>query len=225
MNDSYSSCARCPFSTKERLCFVGNGKSPSTCPTLDNDLIDDVRTEYSDPSIREFARQASLQEGEGYSGRGQGITAPKPSKPRILEIVEFARRMNYSKLGLVFCTGLSREAAIVESFLSDKGFLVVSVICKAGRIPKEEIGVKDHEKIRPGTDESMCNPMIQAFVLNRAGTEFNIVMGLCVGHDSIFLKYSEAYCTVLVAKDRPTGHNPLAAVYTLESYYKHLKDE
>ncbi len=225
MKDSYSSCARCPFSIEERLCSVENGKSPSTCPTLDKDLIDDVRAEYSYPGIREFARQASLQEAEGYSGRGQGITAPKPSKPRILEIVEFARRMNYSKLGLVFCTGLSREAAIVESFLSDKGFHVVSVICKAGRISKEELGVKDHEKIRPGTDESMCNPMIQAFVLNRANTEFNIVMGLCVGHDSIFLKHSEAYCTVLAAKDRPTGHNPLAAVYTLDSYYRHLKEE
>jgi len=225
MKASYSSCARCPFSTEERLCSVESGKSPSTCPTLDKDLIDDVRTEYSDPRIREFALQASLQEGEGYSGRDRGITAPKPSKPRILEIVEFARRMNYSKLGLVFCTGLSKEAAIVESFLSDKGFLVVSVICKAGRISKEELGVKDHEKIRPGTNESMCNPIIQAFVLNRAKTEFNIVMGLCVGHDSVFLKYSEAFCTVLVAKDRPTGHNPLAAVYTLDSYYRHLKEE
>ncbi|MCD4701962.1 MAG: DUF1847 domain-containing protein [Candidatus Aegiribacteria sp.] len=225
MNDSYSSCARCPFSTEERLCFVGNGKSPSTCPTLDKDLIDEVRIEYSDPDIREFARQASVQEGEGYSGRGKGITAPRPSKPRILEIVEFARRMNYSKLGLVFCTGLSREAAIVESFLSYKGFIVVSVICKAGRIPKEELGVKDHEKIRPGTDESMCNPILQAMALNKAETEFNIVMGLCVGHDSIFLKYSEAFCTVLAAKDRPSGHNPLAAVYTLDSYYRYLKED
>lgn len=225
MNDSFPSCAHCPFPATERLCSVESGKSPSTCPTLDKDLIDDVRMEYSDPGIREFARLASVQEGEGYAERGEGITAPKPSKPRILEIVEFAKRMNYSKLGLVFCSGLSKEAAIVESFLSDKGFLVVSVICKAGRIPKEELGVKDHEKIRPGTDESMCNPILQAMALNKAETEFNIVMGLCVGHDSIFLKYSEAYCTVLVAKDRPSGHNPLAAVYTLDSYYRYMKEE
>lgn len=82
----------------------------------------------------------------------------------------------------------------------------------------------DSEKIRPGTAESMCNPVLQAMVLNRARTDFNIVMGLCVGHDSIFLKHSEAYCTVLVAKDRPTGHNPAAAVYTLDSYYRYLKE-
>jgi len=223
IKDSYPLCARCPFSTEERLCFVESGKSPSTCPTRNEDLIEEALNEYSDPGIREFALQASVQEGEGYSGRGRGNTAPKPAKPRILEIAEFAGKMHYSKLGLVFCTGMSREAAIVESFLSDKGFQVVSVICKAGRIPKEKIGVKDHEKIRPATDESMCNPVLQAMALNKAGTEFNVVMGLCVGHDSIFFKYSEAFCTVLAAKDRPSGHNPLASVYTLDSYYRYLK--
>ena len=192
---------------------------------MNDKLIDEVRDVYCDPDIKEFARQASLQEGEGYSGRGPGISFVKPCKPRIQEIAEFAKKMNYSKLGLVFCVGLSREAATVESFFFDKGFQVVSVICKAGRIPKSELGVKDHEKIRPGTDESMCNPVLQALALNRAGTEFNIVVGLCVGHDSIFLKYSDAFCTVLVAKDRPTGHNPLAVINTLDSYYRYLKDE
>lgn len=48
----------------------------------------------------------------------------------------------------------------------------------------------------------------------------NIVMGLCVGHDSLFYKYSEALTTTLVVKDRVTGHNPVAALYTSHSYYK-----
>ena len=68
----------------------------------------------------------------------------------------------------------------------------------------------------------MCNPIAQAFVLNDEQTEFNIVMGLCVGHDSLFLKYSNAPCTVLAAKDRLPGHNPLAAIYTIDSYYRSL---
>jgi uncharacterized metal-binding protein len=58
---------------------------------------------------------------------------------------------------------------------------------------------------------------------NDEQTEFNIVMGLCVGHDSLFLKYSNAPCTVLAAKDRLLGHNPLAAIYTIDSYYRSLK--
>lgn len=47
----------------------------------------------------------------------------------------------------------------------------------------------------------------------------NIVMGLCVGHDSLFYKYSDAIVTTLVTKDRVTGHNPAAALYTSNSYY------
>ena len=112
---------------------------------------------------------------------------------------------------------------MVEKVLSAKGFEVVSVICKAGCVPKERIGVRDEEKIRIGLFEPMCNPIMQALVLNDANTEFNVLMGLCVGHDSLFLKYAEALCTVFAVKDRLLGHNPLAAVYNIDSYYRSLK--
>jgi len=66
----------------------------------------------------------------------------------------------------------------------------------------------------------MCNPIAQAQLLNKAGTQLNIVLGLCVGHDSMFYKYSDAMVTTLVAKDRVTGHSPAAAIYCSESYFK-----
>lgn len=66
----------------------------------------------------------------------------------------------------------------------------------------------------------MCNPILQARLLNEAKTDLNVVIGLCVGHDSLFYRYSEAYVTTLVTKDRVTGHNPAAALYTARSYYK-----
>jgi uncharacterized metal-binding protein len=69
----------------------------------------------------------------------------------------------------------------------------------------------------------MCNPVLQAMILNDEKTQFNILLGLCVGHDSLFFKYAQAPCTVLAVKDRLLGHNPLAAVYTLDSYYRALK--
>ncbi|MBW2121998.1 MAG: DUF1847 domain-containing protein, partial [Deltaproteobacteria bacterium] len=56
-------------------------------------------------------------------------------------------------------------------------------------------------------------------------TDFNILLGLCVGHDSLFLKYAEAFSTVLIVKDRVLGHNPAAALYTTDSYYARLKRE
>jgi uncharacterized metal-binding protein len=50
------------------------------------------------------------------------------------------------------------------------------------------------------------------------------LLGLCVGHDSLFFKYADAPVTVLAVKDRVTGHNPLAAVYLMDSYYSRLKE-
>ena len=68
----------------------------------------------------------------------------------------------------------------------------------------------------------MCNPIMQAKLLNEADTDLNIVMGLCVGHDSLFLKYAKAPCVSLVIKDRVLGNNPAAALYTTSSFYSKL---
>ena len=71
--------------------------------------------------------------------------------------------------------------------------------------------------------ENICNPILQAKMLNEAKTDLNVVVGLCVGHDSLFYKYSEALTTTAVTKDRVLGHNPAAALYTADSYYSKLK--
>jgi uncharacterized metal-binding protein len=147
----------------------------------------------------------------------------QPTKTRIVEICEFAEKMRYRRLGLAFCLGLAKEAVIVEEIFKDRGFEVVSVLCKAGRTSKDRIGITDEDKIYRGTDEAMCNPIYQAKLLNHEKTELNILLGLCVGHDSIFFKYAQAPTTVLAVKDRVTGHNPLAAVYLSDSYYQRIK--
>ena len=60
--------------------------------------------------------------------------------------------------------------------------------------------------------------------MNEAGVEFNVLVGLCVGHDSLFFKYAKAPTTVLVAKDRVFGHNPVAGLYLSPSvYYRKLR--
>ena len=224
MNNDLPGCARCPIEPQDRLCQKEGGKSPDYCPTLKNeDAITKSQRELRKPHIREFARQASIQEGEGYGDKNLGYDRVKPIKPRIIETIEFAQRMSFQRLGFVFCIGLRKEAIVVEKLFTSEGFEVVSAVCKLGRTPKESIGVRDDQKIRVGSFESMCNPIAQAFVLNDEKTEFNIVMGLCVGHDSLFLKHSNAPCTVLAAKDRLLGHNPLAAIYTIDSYYRSLK--
>jgi len=140
------------------------------------------------------------------------------------EAARFAKKMGYKKLGIASCLGLKDEAEILSEILENRGFEVVSVCCKAGAIPKERIGITAEQKIKgPGSFEAMCNPITQAKILNDAGTDFNIVVGLCVGHDSLFFKYVEAPVTVLVVKDRVFGHNPVMGLYLAHSpYYRKL---
>jgi len=224
MTANLSDCARCPFAISERLCRTAGGKAPAFCPTRDlKQLADTSLKLYHQDKYAEFARQASIQEAEAYANRELGYEQVRPSKTRIEEIAEFARKMNYRRLGLAFCVGLRREAKIVSEIYSTRDFEVVSVICKAGCRDKELIGLDDEQKIIPHQPEAMCNPINQALVLNHSQTDFNILLGLCVGHDSIFLKEAEAPCTILAVKDRVLGHNPLAALYNIDSYYRSLK--
>ncbi|UCD88591.1 MAG: DUF1847 domain-containing protein [Desulfobacterales bacterium] len=224
MKSELPNCAKCPYNMTDRLCRKDEGKAPPFCPTRNNsDLIDNCLREYHRPDILEFAKQSSIQESDGYAYRDNGYERVKPIKPRIEEVIEFSQKMDYRRLGLAFCIGLRKEATVVEKLLSDRGFIVVSTICKVGRIPKEHIGIRDDQKISIGDFEAMCNPVLQASILNQEKTDFNILLGLCVGHDSLFFKYAKAPCTVLAVKDRVFGHNPLAAIYNIDSYYRYLK--
>jgi len=194
---------------------------PSNCPTkTKSDVIKAAIAEYDKPEVMEFARQASIQEFECYMNLPEGRT---PRNPRVEEVAQFAKKMGYKKLGIAFCIGLRHEADTLARILENRGFDVVTVCCKAGAIPKERIGITEEQKIEGhGAFETMCSPISQAEILNDEGTEFNIVVGLCVGHDSLFFKYAHAPTTVLVAKDRVFGHNPAAGLYLSESYYGKL---
>ncbi len=73
-----------------------------------------------------------------------------------------------------------------------------------------------------GLGKTVCNPLMQAEVLNENGTELNIMAGLCVGHDVLFIKHSKAGVTPLVVKDRVLNHNPAAALGTRDSFFRSL---
>ena len=136
---------------------------------------------------------------------------------RVQEIMEFARKIGVKKIGIANCIGLINEARIFAKILRANGFEAYAIICKVSGKAKSSIGIpKKCEDI----GAAMCNPILQARLLNEAKTDLNVVIGLCVGHDSLFYKYSDAYVTTLVTKDRVTGNNPAAALYTAQSYYK-----
>jgi uncharacterized metal-binding protein len=167
------------------------------------DCLDDAdrhRTLYALEGVAKLHRAATAIEARHYC-----------KEPRIRELKLFAREMGFHKLGLAFCVGLADEASIIAQILG-REFDVVSVCCKICGINKKEL---DLEQIRPEADhETMCNPAGQALLLNEAGTELNILCGLCVGHDAIFTMTSRAPVTTLIAKDRVLAHNPAGAIYS-----------
>lgn len=217
-------CAHCHV--KDRICRKPDGSGPKFCSTLLYEkALQKAAAEYQKEDIHQFALQASIQEAEGYIDR-EAVPAYKyPIKPRVQEIIEFCRRMNYEKVGVAFCGGLHREADVFCKILEDHGFQVVSVMCKVGGVDKAAIGIAEEQKVQVGSFEPMCNPIAQAEILNEAQTQFNILLGLCVGHDSLFMKYATAMTTVLAVKDRVLGHNPLACIYTYDSYSERFKQD
>jgi uncharacterized metal-binding protein len=188
-------------------CSGEDGPFPGHCPTVGLDRADLLEA-YGDRADGDLARQAARVEAAGYC-----------LLTRIEEIMSFARRCGYTKIGLAHCIGLQSEAAVVKRILKANGLSAVAVACKAGAFPKEVLGLTEDDKVTPGEFESMCNPIGQARLLAEAGTELNVLLGLCVGHDSLFFKHSVAPVTVLAVKDRVLGHNPLAAIYQADGYY------
>ena len=141
---------------------------------------------------------------------------------RIEETMEFARRIGAKKLGIATCAGLLSESHTLAKILRANGFEVFGVCCKVGSLSKLDTGLSPDELARFRNGPIMCNPIGQAMLLNRAQTDLNILMGLCVGHDSIFYKYCTGLCTTLVAKDRVLAHNSAGPLYEAGSFYHKL---
>jgi uncharacterized metal-binding protein len=117
---------------------------------------------------------------------------------RLQEIISYARYSGLKKIGIANCTTFTREAKNLQSLLTEEGFEVERVHCKYGRMPFSDV-IEGYEGIS-------CNPAGQAKYLEEKGTELNIMMGLCLGHDMIFNAKSKAPVTPLIVKDRKHGN-------------------
>ena len=204
------SCVDCAV----KACRKGEAdKYPAFCLTknMDPALLEEAIDAYSEEENHKVMEAVSATEAKFRS-----------KMTRVEETIEFAKRMGAKKIGIGTCMGLLDEAKIFTKILRKHGFEVYGVCCKTGSLDKLQVGmeVKDPKKV-----PKICNPILQAQVLNEANTDLNIAIGLCVGHDSLFYKYSDALVTTLVAKDRVTGHNPCAPLYTLNSYYGGLMED
>lgn len=193
-------------------CSKKNSAYPEFCLTakLSQKMLDEIVDLYEhDETVHKVAIASAEIEGEFYG-----------KYTRVEEIMEFARRIGAKKIGIATCVGLMAESRIFAQILRKQGFEVYGAACKVGAVEKTAIGIKP-EYIRPNST-SICNPILQAKLLNESKTDLNVIVGLCVGHDSLFIRYSEALCTTLVTKDRLLAHNPVGALYQAKAYYKRL---
>lgn len=186
-------------------CTVCNDKQcyqeGKDCPGRRNEISGYYRNEWN----RKIMAASAEVEAEGYA-----------NLTRVQELVLFAKKMAYTRLGIAFCGGCADEARALSEILESL-FTLTSVCCKVCGIDKKEFGLKT---IRESVRETICNPIGQAQVLNDAGTDLNIMIGLCLGHDILFTRHSRAPVTTLVVKARMLANNPSAVFYSPYWKYK-----
>ena len=198
MSDS-PQCAECP----SKLCLMGPSENgPESCPmTASPDIFDDAREVVAKPEIQKM-----------FKGVARTWKDSALSKNRIEEVMIYAKNMGFNRLGLAFCIGLADQARVVSALFEERGFEVVSGCCMTGGFSSDDVGLSEDDKIYSDGRQPQCNPVGQALIMNKFETDLNVLLGLCVGDDALFIKHSEAPITVLAVKDRLHFHNPLGAI-------------
>ena len=188
-------------------CEHATGDNPDYClgGSVTPKIHEEVRRRYLDPEIHAIY-EASVRS-----------SALCPNLTRVQEIIEFARGLGVRKIGLASCTIMLNEARTFARILRDAGFETYGVACKIESNHRSDLAVHVSEGSQ---DTILCNPIMQARLLEEAGTELNVVVGLCVGHDALFYKHSAAVTTTLAGKDHITMNNPCAALYGHNSIYR-----
>ena len=223
MSDGSVQCSKCGvFACVENKPL----NVPKLCPMNTREgILDAALKQYFDPDDQKMMSAAVRTVIKGITN----------SWTRIEDVVNFAREMEYEKLGIATCIALISESRILTEILEIKGFEVKSVCCKSGSNFEGDVGLQDinlkqnfesannvNVNSDGKTDIPLCNPIGQAFLLNSEKTDLNILLGLCAGHDALFIKHSEAPVTPLIVKDRRTLHNPAAAIYGSNHFFKRL---
>ena len=202
---------QCSYCGK-KMCFTGDTSgSPEFCPSkIEPEALQAAKEKLEDPLNRQMAQDVA-RTWKGMAG-----------KNRIELTMEYARQRGYKKLGLAFCVGLSQEAELLSNALINEGFEVISVGCMCGSLCSDDVGLPDEDKIVSGARQPMCNPIGQAAILDKEGSQLNLMLGLCVGDDVLFIKHSKAPVTVVAVKDFSLAHNPLGALYTSRALFSRL---
>ena len=219
-------CSRC----ETRVCTVdssGNrlpGEAPQWCPMKTKaDVIKQAMAKQTEED-RKIAHAAAMVESEAYVREPWGL---KPYATRVLEIINFAKKMGYKKIGIACCFASEWDAGVLSNIFINHGFEVLARLCKVYEVQNTKfLDIKEEETLVPGGYQSMCNPICQVDVLADSGCELIVTHGECTGHDALAGKFSQVPFTVLGVKDRVLAHNPVVALTNpWNEYYRKLTRE
>jgi len=217
----FPQCAKCSgaYCQSASLDEINKDILPDYCPMRTSlEVINFAIERYELDDVKRIYVPATIAEKEAYETvRGVRMAV----RPRIKELIEFGKLIHAQKIGIAFCAGMRDEAARIVNILEKAGFTVASALCKCGGTDKTKLNMAKEYKIgNPLKFEAACNPLLQAELLNNAGTDVNVIVGLCIGHDMLFTMSSKAPVTTLIVKDRLLGHNPVIALYS--NYHKQI---
>ncbi len=125
---------------------------------------------------------------------------------RLEEIIEFAKLMNYQKIGLAYCYGMEQYAKAIETILAAEWFDISAVSCSVGGLKQSEVNSSSC------IHKVSCNPLGQAEQLNAEKVDLSLVVGICLGHDILLNRNLNMDFTTLVVKDRKYNHAPLEGI-------------
>ena len=113
-DDVMTDCANCG----SFACRGQKEKTPPNCP-MDQfpEVYEEAMEQYLESKTNRMARMAAIVEATGYC-----------KWTRLEEIIEFARRTDFNRLGLAFCAGLRTEGRKVAPIASRRAILT-SPVC------------------------------------------------------------------------------------------------
>ncbi len=216
-------CSKC----EAKVCSVditgspAAGEAPSWCPMkVKAAVIKAAMEKYTEENLK-IARAAAEVESEAYLREPWGL---KPYHTRILEIINFARKMGYKKIGIACCFSCAWDAGVLANMFINRDFEVLVRFCKVYEVQNTKfLGLKEEETLVAGGYHSMCNPITQVDVLADSGCEMIVTFGECTGHDALAGKFSKVPFITLGVKDRVLAHDPVVALTCpWNEYYRKL---
>jgi hypothetical protein len=121
-----------------------------------------VPSKYQKAMLRTLAARKTSMFDMFVVGTPDGIVDIKTMKPKTYNASMVHDALYQYFKWYDFCEGLAAEAKVVDRFFKDHNFDLVSIVCKAGRIPKEEIGIRARRSFIKASDSGKIQVIDQS---------------------------------------------------------------